>query len=90
MLCNPECPRGTACSPISNVVASDGASFVCVGHHGLGKDKHSQDVFRHCFVSGAGTDSMFDYDLYDLKSVVAVMSETILFDEIEPVKKEDA
>ena len=67
--------------PISNVVADDDSSFVCIGYHNEEKD-YPQDKFRHCFKSAADTDSMFDYDDYDLKSVISVMTEALLIDEL--------
>ena len=82
MICRDKCPRGTKCNPISNVVADDESSFVCVGYHNEKKEKYPQDKFRHCFKSAANTDSIFDYDLYDIKSVIRVMSEALLIDEL--------
>jgi len=83
MLCKIECPKGTKCRPLSNVVAYDNTSFVCVGLHNEDKEKYPQDRFRHCFKSAANTDSCFDYDEYDMKSVISVMSDALLIDEIE-------
>ena len=83
MICREKCPRGTVCVPISNIVTDNGADFVCVGYHKSNKVKCPQDRFRHCFKSSAGTDSTFDYDEYDLKSVIAVMSEALLIDELD-------
>jgi len=82
MLCKDKCPRGTKCKPISNVVNEKGDDFVCIGYHATKKKKYPQDRFRHCFKSAGGTDTMFDYDEYDLKSVVSVMSEALLIDEL--------
>ena len=81
MLCSEVCPKNTDCIPLSNVIASDGSSFVCVGLHGETKEECPQDIYRHCFKSQA-TDSVFDYDAYDLKSVISVMSEALLWSEI--------
>ena len=83
MLCNKKCPRHTPCQPISNVVATDSSSFVCVGLHGEEKPNFPEDRFRHCFKSAGGTDTMHDYDSYDMKSVVSVFSEALLFEELE-------
>lgn len=71
------CPRGTKCKPLSNIIADDKTSFVCVGLHKTTKKEYYQDIYRHCF-KNTETDSMFDYDDYDLKSVVFVMSEALL------------
>lgn len=81
MLCSDQCPRGTSCHPLSNVVADDGSSFVCVGLHGEEKPVAPEDRFRHCFRSET-TDSVFDYDLYDLKSCISVMADALLLDEL--------
>ena len=86
MICSEECPRKTDCKPISNVVASDNSSFVCMGYHNEYKKDYPQDRFRHCFKSES-TDSIFDYDEYDLKSVISVMSESLLIDELEKALK---
>lgn len=83
MLCRTECPKGTKCRPLANVVADDESSFVCVGFHNEEKEKYQQDRFRHCFKSAANTDSCFDYDEYDMKSVISVMADALLIDEIE-------
>jgi len=82
MLCKDKCPRGTKCKPISNVVADDDGSFVCVGYHGDKGKTYPADIFRHCF-KNINTDSMYDYDEYDLKSVISVMSEALLIDELK-------
>jgi len=84
MICKAKCPRGTKCRPLSNVVADNQSSFVCVGLHGE-KKKITQDKFRHCFKSAAGTDSMFDYDEYDMLSVVSVFSEALLIDNLKKI-----
>lgn len=83
MLCLNICPKCLDnCSPLSNVVADDHSSFVCVGLHKDIKEKYSQDRFRHCFKSES-TDSVFDYDEYDIKSVISVMAEALLIDELK-------
>ena len=76
-----KCPRNTKCEPISNVIANDN-DFVCIGYHGEIKKKYPKDKFRHCFKSSAGTDSMYDYDEYDIKSVISVMSNALLTEEL--------
>ena len=83
MLCRCKCPRNTSCEPLSNIVADDNSSFVCIGKHNNKDKKYDQDILRHCFKSAADTDSMFDYDEYDLKSVISVMSEALLILELE-------
>lgn len=81
MLCSEKCPKNTDCIPLSNVIASDKSSFVCIGLHGGEKKEYPEDIYRHCFRSET-TDSVFDYDAYDLKSVISVMSEALLWSEI--------
>ena len=83
MICIFECPRGTKCRPLANVVSTEADDFVCVGIHG--EEKHgdkSGDKFRHCFKS-VYTDSMYDYDHYDLLSVAAVINDALLIDFME-------
>lgn len=82
MLCKESCPRGTNCKPLSNVVSDDNSSFVCMGTHGESKGNYPKDIFRHCFKSAANTDTMYDYDEYDIKSVISVMSESLLIKEL--------
>lgn len=87
MICNPKCPRNTKCDPISNVVADDNSSFVCIGYHNEVKEKFPKDIFRHCF-KNAETDTMYDYDEYDIKSVLSVFSEALLVNELIKNDKE--
>lgn len=82
MKSNKSCPRGENCKPLSNIVSDTKESFVCVGYHNEANKDYPEDKFRHCFKSAANNDSMFDYDEYDLKSVISVMSEALLIDEI--------
>ncbi len=72
-----KCPKKTKCKPISNVISSDKTTFVCICFHG--KKKH--DIFRHCFKS-ANTESCYDYDEYDMKSVISVLAEGLLYNEL--------
>jgi hypothetical protein len=83
MLCLDVCPRKMNCEPISNVVSDSGVTFVCVGYHQEKDKKIQQDRFRHCFKSAAETDSIFDYDEFDLLSVVTVMNEALLVDNMK-------
>lgn len=76
MLCSNKCPRGLSCKPLSNVISYEEHTFVCVGLHG--EDKiGNEDIYRHCFKS-VTTDSMYDYDEYDLLSVISTMSDALL------------
>lgn len=81
MLCKETCPKNLECQPLSNIVADDGSSFVCVGLHKDLNNEYPEDRFRHCFKSET-TNSMYHYDDYDLKSVVSIMSEALLIDEL--------
>lgn len=80
MICRDICPRKTKCKPLSNVVADDDSTFVCIGLHNEEKIDNN-DKFRHCFKSET-TDSTFDYDEYDLKSVISTMADALLIDEL--------
>lgn len=91
MLCKEECPRVEMtkgfCEPLSNYVTDDGSDYVCVGHHKEKKEeKYKGDKFRHCFRTET-TDTMYDYDEYDMKSVIAVMSEALVVDELGGYKQ---
>ncbi len=82
MICSIKCPKKLKdCKPLSNIVSDCKTTFVCVGLSKKESRTVEQDKFRHCFRS-ATTDSLFDYDLYDLKSVISVMAEAVLLDEI--------
>ncbi len=82
MLCNEKCPRGLdTCTPLSNLVADDDSQdFVCVGLNNQETRKVAQDKYTHCFKNPL-SDSRFNFDAYDLQSVVAVMSEALLIDQ---------
>lgn len=82
MICKETCPKGTTCKPLSNVVADDNSSWVCVGLHQDKKEKYDQDRFRHCFKSES-TESVYDYDEYDLLSCINVFSEALLLDNLK-------
>lgn len=81
MLCREKCPRGKECNPLSNVVSDKNETFVCIGYNNELKEDAPKDEFRHCFKS-LHTDTMLDYDEYDLKSVISVMSEALLINEL--------
>lgn len=81
MICRKNCPKGTKCKPIANVVADDNKSFVCVGFHGEEKPDFPSDIFRHCFFNQE-TDTTHDYDEYDMLSVVNVFSEALLINKL--------
>ena len=71
--------RKTNCEPIANIIPEDESTFVCIGLHDEKKDNN--DIYRHCFKSET-TDTMFDYDTYDLISVINIFSEAILQNEL--------
>lgn len=77
MLWSPDCPRSCKnCSPYSNIVSDDHATFVCCGDSDPSSRSVSSDNFRMCFRSDT-TDSMFDYDETDIKDQIAVMADAI-------------
>ena len=74
------CPRGITCMPLYNLISDCKTSCVCLGKHSeikLGKE--SNDVYRHCFYNEK-TDTMLDYDEYDLISMISVISNGLLID----------
>lgn len=82
MVCNESCPRNlTNCTPLSNIVSDNNETFVCVGTSEVSSRSNPQDKFRHCFKSDT-TDSIYDYDEYDLKSVIATMSAALLLEDL--------
>lgn len=82
MLCRENCPLNKIdCKPLSNVVADDNSSLVCIGSSAPESRSLMQDKFRHCFVNSE-TSTCYDYDAYDLKSVISVMSEGLLLEEL--------
>lgn len=74
MICNKKCLRKEKYQPIANIVSD--SSFVCICFN-----NKKQDKFRHCFKS-MDTDSIFDYDEYDLISVINIFTESLLMNEL--------
>lgn len=72
--------RKTTCEPIANIIPEDESTFACIGLHGEKKEGNN-DIYRHCFKSET-TDTVFDYDTYDLISVINIFSEAILYNEL--------
>lgn len=84
MICSKTCPRKlNDCEPVSNIIATIGKDldFVCAGISKKETRSEQKDKFRHCFVN-ENTDSIYDYDEYDLKSIICVLSESLLIDEL--------
>lgn len=74
------CPRGINCTPLHNLISDCETSCVCLGKHSEIKvGNESNDIYRHCFYNGK-TDTMFDYDEYDLISIISVISNGLLID----------
>jgi len=74
------CPRNLKCKPLNCLLSDDQKSCVCLGKHDEEKTgKEINDVYRHCFYNET-TDSMFDYDEYDLTSIMSVISTGLLMD----------
>lgn len=69
------------CNPLSNIIY-DSTSFCCVGCVDDDCRTIPQDKYRHCFKSEL-SDSMYDYDRYDMISVIRVLSDALLYDELE-------
>lgn len=82
MLCQSKCPKKLKCEPISNVIPEDISSIVCIGYPTKTNNKYKQDIFRHCFKT-EDSDSMHDYSLYDIQSVLSIFSEAILIDNMK-------
>jgi len=77
MLCNSTCPRGlNNCIPYSNSISDDGVTFICCGSSKPESRIVLGDHFRFCFKSET-TDTIFDYDDYDIKEQIAVMADAL-------------
>jgi hypothetical protein len=78
MICDENCPKGTQCKPIANIIPDEGDTFVCLGWHGEEKPEiYKKDVFRHCFKSET-TESEYDYSFEDMASVVSCFADAML------------
>jgi len=74
VFCSNYCPRGRAdCQSLSQIVAADHASFICVGRNDGSTRAMEQDEFRECFVNDE-IDRMEDADRRDLQHAAAVFS----------------
>ena len=68
------CPRGRDdCQSLSQIIAQDHVSFICVGVNDGSNREHEPDCFRECFKNG-DIDRMEDADRRDLQHAVAVFS----------------
>lgn len=77
MLCQDTCPRHLSnCSPLANVVADDGSTFVCCGLSEPAGRTVPEDSFRLCFVSET-TDTIYDHDEVDLRDLAAVICDSL-------------
>ena len=78
MLSTKSCLRLSQCEPIANIASEN--TFVCIGMHREIKEGNT-DEYRHCFKSET-TDTIHDYDIYDIISVINVFSEALLIDHL--------
>lgn len=67
------CPRNLECQPLSRKESDDGTTFICCGWPNIRKN----DPYRFCFKSEE-TDSMYDYDEFDLLDTILVISESMV------------
>jgi len=88
MLCKTKCPKKLQCEPISNVIPEDISSIVCTGYPKYVSEKYPQDIIRHCFKT-EDSDTMNDYSLYDIQSVLSVFSEALLIHTLTKSKNVD-
>ena len=65
------CPRQLECQPLHRTQSDEGETFICCGLHG-----GDEDPYRFCFKSET-TDSMYDYDEYDLLDTIEVVSRAL-------------
>ncbi len=72
--CPVYCPRGRDdCESLSQIIAEDHVSFICVGKNNGENRELEQDQYRECFKNG-DIDRMEDIDRRDLQHAVAVFS----------------
>lgn len=78
------CPRNlNNCKPLSFLQSDCKTSCVCLGVHNEKKIGHeSGDIYRHCFYNQE-TDTMFDYDEYDLLSILSVITNGMLINNLK-------
>lgn len=76
-----ECPRGrTDCAPLSNQVADDGGSLICVGYNRPEDRSVPGDRFTHCWRNDA-VDERGHWDRRDLIDTVMIMTHALSLDE---------
>lgn len=77
----PDCPRERDdCVPLSNQMADDGRSFLCIGYN-RPQDRHVPgDRFTHCWKNSA-VDERGHWDRRDLLDTVMVMTHALSLDE---------
>lgn len=66
-----------ACVPLSNSISEDGETFVCCGICKEDLRSVVEDDVRFCFKSET-TNTMFDYDEFDLMDQIAVMADALV------------
>jgi len=68
------CPRGRDdCESLSQIIAQDHMSFICVGKNNGKNREFEQDQYRECFKNDV-IDRMEDIDRRDLQHAAAVLS----------------
>lgn len=87
-----KCPRSLddRCCPLSNVVSTEGETFICVGYNRKEHRNFKQDRFTHCVRGEDGTiDTIQHMDRRDLLDTVSVASQALSADENWRVHKGD-
>ncbi|MDH1107313.1 hypothetical protein QMA71_04550 [Pseudomonas otitidis] len=74
------CPRNLDCTPLQNVIATDGGSFICVGYNRPVTRVVPQDRFCHCWKNDA-VDEHGHWDKHDLLDTLSVITTALSIDE---------
>lgn len=74
------CMRKKRSVPLQNVIATSGASFVCVGYNHPADRTVAQDRFCHCW-KNAYVDEHGHWDRRDLIDTLSVMATALSIDE---------
>ncbi|MBU0808733.1 MAG: hypothetical protein KKD30_02280 [Gammaproteobacteria bacterium] len=74
------CIRKLRAMPLQNIIATSGASFICVGYNHPKERAVPQDRFCHCW-KNASIDQHSHWDRRDLLDTVAMMSSALSVDE---------
>ena len=74
------CIRKLRASPLQNIIATSGESFICVGYNHPKERQVPQDRFCHCWKNNSA-DEHGHWDRRDLIDTVAVMTTALSIDE---------